>query len=94
MSAAAEFGGGILLILGLFTRPVAFIMAFNMFVAAMSHFARLDPWPNISAALSMFTVFFALIFTGAGKFSLDNLIFRKKHVVVKEVEEPVLRRAV
>lgn len=94
MSAFAEFGGGILLLLGLFTRPIAFIMAFNMFVATMMHFSKLDAWGTISHPLTLFAVFFALIFIGAGKYSLDHLIFRTKQVVVKEVEElPKLRRA-
>src|SRR4030095_1466647 len=79
MSAPAEFGGGILLLLGLFTRPAAFFMAFNMFVAQMQHFSKLDPWNKVIYPMELFAVFMGLIFLGAGKYSLDYLLFRKRN---------------
>jgi putative oxidoreductase len=100
MSAFAEFGGGMLLILGLLTRPVAFILAFDMVVASATHFAKLDPWVVASHPLKLIAVFVALIFTGAGRYSLDYLIFRKRKTEVTEVhkatevhEVPPLKRA-
>jgi putative oxidoreductase len=86
MSAFAEFGGGVLILLGLFTRPAAFLMAFNMFVALMMHFSKLDQWGTISHPLELLAVFIGLIFLGAGQFSLDHVLLRKKHVIVKTVD--------
>src|SRR5690349_759014 len=37
MAAFAEFGGGILLALGLFFRPAAFLLFVTMFVAVIKH---------------------------------------------------------
>lgn len=93
MSSLAEFGGGILLILGLFTRPVAFFMAFNMIVALTMHFSRLDPWGTISHPLEILAVFIAVIFTGAGRFSFDNVIFRKRSESERTSGIPILKGA-
>ncbi len=71
MASLAEFGGGILLVLGLFTRPAALMMAFTMFVASMMHFA--DGEIN-SHSLEMLVVFIAIFLMGAGKYSLDARI--------------------
>lgn len=37
MASFAEFGGGLLLILGLFTRPACFLLVITMIVAATKH---------------------------------------------------------
>lgn len=79
MASASEFGGGILLILGLFTRPAAAFMAFTMIVATLNHLAAQDQWYNVFSPINMFAVFIALIFLGAGKYSLDYLFSRKKN---------------
>ena len=78
MASLAEFGGGILLVLGLFTRSTSAFMAFTMFVAFMQHTSKLDPWNRAIYPMEMFAVFMALIFLGAGKFSIDALISKKK----------------
>ncbi|MCC6865232.1 MAG: DoxX family protein [Ignavibacteria bacterium] len=78
MAAISEFGGGILLVLGLFTRPAAFFMASVMFVAFMNHTSNLDPWFRAIYPTEMFSVFIALLFLGAGKYSIDALISKKK----------------
>src|SRR5260221_8952657 len=83
MSAFAEFGCGILLILGLFIRPAAALMAFNMLIALTYHFSKLDPWTTIAYPLQMFIVFASLIFIGSGKFSLDYYLSRKSKYSVK-----------
>src|SRR5689334_11460627 len=44
MAAASEFIGGILILLGLFTRPAAAFMAFTMLMAFVQHASKLDPW--------------------------------------------------
>ncbi|HMT12471.1 MAG TPA: DoxX family protein [Ignavibacteria bacterium] len=81
MASVSEFGGGILILLGLFTRPASAFMAFTMLVAFMQHTSKLDPWNRAIYPMEMFAVFMALLFIGAGKYSLDNLLFRKKERV-------------
>jgi len=78
MAAISEFGGGILLLFGLFTRPAAALMAFTMVVAATQHLSKLDPWARVIYPTEMFSVFMALLFIGAGKYSLDYLISKRK----------------
>jgi putative oxidoreductase len=78
MGALSEFGGGILLILGLFTRHAAAFMAFTMLTAIVNHLARLDPWNRVIYPFEMLGIFLCLIFVGAGKYSLDYLFFKKK----------------
>src|SRR5437773_3362504 len=85
MSALTEFGGGILLIIGLFTRPVAAFMAFNMVVAMSQHFTHKDPWNIVMHPIELFTVLAALLIFGAGRFSLDFLISNSRLIKVKVV---------
>ncbi|MET2825986.1 DoxX family protein [Mesorhizobium shangrilense] len=70
-----EFAGGILLALGLFTRPVAFLLAGEMAIAYfMAHMPR-DFFPvnnSGDAAISFCFIFLYLIFAGAGAFALEN----------------------
>jgi putative oxidoreductase len=78
MAGFSEFFGGILLILGLFVRPAAALMAFTMVTAALNHLSRLDPWNRVIYPVEMLGIFLCLLFLGAGKYSLDYLIFKKK----------------
>jgi len=78
MASISEFGGGILILLGLFTRPASAFMAFTMMVAVITHLSRLDPWNKVIYPVEMLGVFLCLLFIGAGKYSLDNLLFKKK----------------
>ncbi len=76
-----EFFGGILIMIGLFTRPVAFLASGTMaFAYFMAHAGR-DFWPYANggalAALYCF-VFFFLVFRGAGPISVDALLARRK----------------
>jgi putative oxidoreductase len=70
-----EFVGGVLLALGLFTRPIAFILAGEMAIAYfMAHMPR-DFFPvnnSGDAAISFCFIFLYLIFAGGGAFALDN----------------------
>jgi len=75
-AALSEFAGGICVALGLFTRPAAFFIFVTMAVAAfVAH--RADPLDVKELALAYFTIAGALVFLGAGKFSLDHLFKRK-----------------
>lgn len=77
MAAAAEFGGGLLLIIGLFTRTSSAFLAFTMLVAAANHLSAMDPWGRVFHPIEMMVVFIGLIFLGAGKYSIDGLISKK-----------------
>ena len=78
MASVSEFGGGILILLGLFTRTSSAFMAFTMLVAAIFHMSNLDPWNKVIYPVEMLSVFIALIFLGGGKYSLDNFLFGRK----------------
>jgi putative oxidoreductase len=70
-----EFFGGILLMLGLFTRPVAFILAGEMAVAYWMFHAPANFYPVLNrgdAAILYTFVFLLFVFAGPGAFSLDG----------------------
>ena len=75
-----ELVGGALLIVGLFTRPVAFILSGEMaFAYWMAHAPR-SPFPLVNggdAAILYCFVFLYLAFAGGGPWSLDALLRRK-----------------
>ncbi len=74
-SAAAEFAGGILLVLGLFTRFAALAVLIDMAVAIEKVHPKnglLGPG-GYEFTLSLAAIAFALIFLGAGAISLDNV---------------------
>src|SRR5687768_16447058 len=72
-----EVFGGALIVAGLFTRPVAFLLAVEMAVAYFQAHAARGFWPILnggeSAALFCF-IFLYLFAAGAGPYSLDNVI--------------------
>ncbi len=78
MAAISEFGGGMLLVLGLFTRPACFFLLSTMAVATMMHLKGGDSFVTYSHALESAILFFSLLFIGPGKWSLDGRFARKK----------------
>lgn len=82
MATATEFFGGILILVGLFTRSTSVFLTFTMIVAMMQHITRLDPWGRIFHPMSLAAVFLLLIFIGAGKYSLDALFFKEKKPIL------------
>ncbi len=74
-----EFFGGLLLLLGLFTRPVAFILSGMMAVAYFQMHAPGGFWPlqnkGEMAVLYCF-VFLYLALAGGGEWSVDRLLRR------------------
>ena len=73
--AAASFTeciGGLLIILGLFFRPVSLLMMFTMFVAALDHLKGGDSLGDASHAIELCFVFLGLLFVGPGKYSVDK----------------------
>lgn len=76
-----EAGGGALLLLGLFTRPVAFILSGMMAVAYwMAHAPQaFYPLQNQGDAAILFCfIFLYLVAAGPGPWSVDALIGKKK----------------
>ncbi|MEO8446771.1 MAG: DoxX family protein [bacterium] len=78
VASLTEFGGGILILLGLFTRTAALFLSINMLVAAIQHFSMHDQWYNSVLPLELMSVFLALLLIGAGKYSLDHFFFGRR----------------
>ena len=76
LSVIGQFGGGLLLVLGLFTRFAGLVVAFN-FVVAIWMVDSKQPYPAAFAALSLVAAGLCLMFTGAGRYSLDH-VWRKR----------------
>jgi len=74
-----EFPGGLLLMLGLFTRPTAFILSGEMAVAYFRSWAPRGFWPITNGGEFSTILAFAflwLVAAGPGPWSLDYLIER------------------
>ena len=75
-----ELGGGLLLLVGLFSRPVAFVLSGQMAVAYfMAHQPRgILPVSNGGELAALYSfVFLYLCFAGPGPLSLDRVIRKK-----------------
>src|SRR5215212_11318880 len=75
------FFGGIAIILGLFTRPVAFILSGMMAVAYWQFHAPQGGWPLQNQGMPAVLLCFIFLFIaaqGGGDWSLDALIRRKR----------------
>jgi putative oxidoreductase len=81
LGAILELVGGALLVLGLFTRPVAFILSGEMaFAYWMAHAPR-SFFPVLNggdAAILYCFLFLYLAFAGGGAWSLDRMISAKR----------------
>jgi putative oxidoreductase len=72
----SEFFGGILLVVGLFTRLAVLPILFSMFIAyfvAHQH----DPFMRKELPFSLLLWCLPVFVMGSGKYSLDRLIFKK-----------------
>ncbi len=83
-----EVIGGILILLGLFTRPIAFIvsgeMAFAFFIGHVSRAGAF--WPIQNHGEPAFLLCFIFLFIaayGAGRWSLDRVIHNRKTTTVQ-----------
>lgn len=72
-SAFAEFAGGILMALGLATRPAALLIGINVGVAAFLQHAN-DPYNVKEMALLYLFIALLVFITGSGKYSFDGWI--------------------
>jgi len=73
LAGLAEFGGGLLLALGLMTRPAAFFMGSTMLVAAFIRHGD-DPFSSQEKALLFLFIAVAFVCIGAGKYGIDTWI--------------------
>jgi putative oxidoreductase len=96
LAGVLEFFGGPLIIVGLFTRPVAFILSGEMaFAYFMSHAPRgLWPIENRGEASVLFCFLFLFFAAhGAGRYSMDTVLRRRRspggvdHSAVKRYPE-------
>ena len=78
LAKGSELTGGILVLTGFLTRPGAALIGFTMLIATLT--ANLGQDWNIDGGFTVSYFLFALIILteGPGRFSFDQLIFRKK----------------
>jgi putative oxidoreductase len=76
-AGVSEFFGGLLLALGLLTRPSAFFIFITMMVAAFVRHAP-DPFSVKEKALLFAIVALALVLIGAGKYALDAALGKRR----------------
>ena len=77
VAGVLEFFGGLMIALGLFTRPVAIILSGQMAVAYFwMHLPRgFWPWANGGELATIYSfMFLFLAAAGAGSFSVDNVM--------------------
>ena len=77
LTIGAELGCAVLLILGLFTRFAAIPLVVTMLVAALLAHGG-DPLAEKEMSLLYLAGYLSIMLLGAGKFSLDDLIFKNK----------------
>ena len=81
LAGVLELGGGILIILGLFTRPVAFILSGMMAVAYWQFHAPQSPWPAVNQGMPAILFCFIFLYMaakGAGDWSFDAFVRRRR----------------
>lgn len=91
---ATEFVGGILLLLGLFTRIAAIPIAFAMLVAVLHVHLKNGFFSGSGGyefALTLAVAAVALVFTGSGAFALDNVFGTDRRLL--RIQMPEVRRA-
>jgi putative oxidoreductase len=81
LAGTLEVFGGLLILIGLFTRPVAFLLSGEMAFAYFMAHAPNGFWPVLNhgepAALYCF-IYLYLAAAGGGAWSVDRLIFQRK----------------
>ena len=81
LAGILEVVGGPLIVLGLLTRPVSFILSGEMAVAYFQGHYPMSFWPPINQgtpAILYCFIFLYFVFAGAGPWSLDAMIARRK----------------
>ena len=81
LAGVLETVGGLLLLIGIFTRQVSFVLSGEMAVAYFQTHYPLSFWPttNMGAPAILYCwMFLYFVFAGAGTWSVDAMIARKK----------------
>jgi putative oxidoreductase len=81
VQGALELVGGFLILIGLFTRPVAFVLAGDMAVAYFMAHAPKSFFPTLNGgqlAILFWFVFLYLAVTGGGEWSADGQLARAR----------------
>jgi putative oxidoreductase len=81
VQGALELVGGLLILIGLFTRPVAFVLAGDMAVAYFMAHAPKSFFPTLNGgqlAILFCFVFLYLAVAGGGEWSADELVARSR----------------
>ncbi|WP_309610351.1 DoxX family protein [Sphingomonas sp.] len=76
-----ELIGSLLLLVGLFTRPVAFLLAGEMAIAYWTVHSPKAPYPVLNggeAAILFCFIFLLLLATGSGAWSVDGVLRRRR----------------
>lgn len=71
IAAFSESVGCVFFILGLFFRPAALLLFLTMLIAAIME-VRVNGWGSGHHAMNLAILFFALLFIGPGKYSVDK----------------------
>lgn len=80
LAGSGEFFGGLFILLGLLIRPAAAVVTFTMLVAILTvhiHNGLFMANNGYEYALTLAAIAVSLVFSGAGKVSLDNFIRRQ-----------------
>lgn len=75
VAGTLELVGGLLLLVGLFTRPTAFVLSGMMAVAYWGFHFPMNPWPNNNmgaAAILYCFIYLYLFVAGPGAWAVDN----------------------
>ncbi len=81
LAGILELFGGLAIVLGIFTRPVAFILSGEMAVAYFQGHFPMGFWPSQNMgtpAILYCFLFLYFVFSGAGVWSMDAMIARSR----------------
>jgi putative oxidoreductase len=78
IARSTEFFGGIMLAIGLLTRPISFLLSFTMFIATFTANKGNIFSEGGYQSTALFILFVLYFFIGGGKYSLDYLIFNRR----------------
>jgi putative oxidoreductase len=81
LAGTLEVFGGLLILIGLFTRPLSFVLAGEMAVAYFQGHYPHSFWPSVNMgtpAILFCFIYLYFVFAGGGPWSVDAMIARSK----------------